>query len=158
MYNRFILIHVIFTGQINWYLNSSFLPSKGFPIKFISVQGKCQRSIEHSWFNDEEIDEVINVIKQLLPSKSKKNGLRQITQDDIGVVTPYRKQRHRLCQRFRRLNFDQITVGTAEVFQGKEKPVMIISTVRSNGELGFVSEPRVSSCVQIRLLSDKFKF
>ncbi|XP_031638656.1 putative helicase mov-10-B.1 isoform X2 [Contarinia nasturtii] len=126
----------------SWYINSKFLPSKHFPIKFLSVQGKCQKSVENSWYNSEEIDEIIKEIKQLLPPYSKKHGLRQITQADIGIVTPYRKQRILLSQKLRRLNFGDIMVGTAEIFQGKEKPVMIVSTVRSNRQLGFVGEPR----------------
>lgn len=120
---------------------------------FKSVKGVCERSLEHSWYNETEIAEVVKTIKQLLPPYSKDKGLRQITQSDIGVVTPYRKQRHKISQKLRRLNFDEVTVGTAEVFQGKEKPVMIISTVRSNGDLGFVSEPRV--CL---ILIRKFDF
>lgn len=60
-----------------------------------------------------EIDEVVNVIKQLMP-RTKQKGLRQISQTDIGVVTPYRKQRNCLAQKLRRLNFDEITIGTAE--------------------------------------------
>lgn len=110
----------------------------------MSVQGKCERSIEQSWYNSKEIEATINVIKRLMPPKSAKEGLRQIAQSDIGVVTPYRKQKFKLLQRLRYLNFDEVMVGTAEIFQGKEKPVMIISTVRSDGELGFVEDPRVS--------------
>ncbi|XP_055301141.1 putative helicase mov-10-B.1 isoform X2 [Sitodiplosis mosellana] len=128
--------------NINWYIDSRFLPSKKFPVVFKSVKGSCVKSTEFSWYNDQEIEEVIKVIKQLLPKGSQQKGLRKITQTDIGIVTPYRKQRHRLAQKLRYLNFDEVTVGTAEVFQGKEKPVMIISTVRSNGQLGFVGEPR----------------
>lgn len=40
--------------------------------------------------------------------------------------------------------WNDITVGTAETFQGKEKPVMIVSTVRAGGKyLGFVNDPQV---------------
>lgn len=111
---------------------------------FKSVQGTCQRCMEHSWFNNREVEEVVKVIKDILPKKANQKGVRQIMQTDIGVVTMYRKQRHKLTQKFRRLNFDEIMVGTAEIFQGKEKPIMIVSTVRTDGQLGFVSEPRVS--------------
>lgn len=115
------------------------------------MQGTCEQSLEHSWYNDKEIEEIVKTIRQLLPPYSRKKGLRQITQNDIGVVTPYRKQSHKICQKLRRLNLDEVTVGTAEIFQGKEKPIMIISTVRSNGKLGFVAEPRVSSPERIRI-------
>lgn len=142
---RISFIPIFISDDISWYINSKFLPSKQFPMVFISVQGKSERSIEQSWYNNKEIEEIINVIKRLLPPKAAKEGLRSITQSDIGVVTPYRKQRFKLSQRLRYLNFDEVTVGTAEVFQGKERPVMIISTVRSDGELGFVADPRVST-------------
>lgn len=118
--------------------------SNGFSLIFKAVKGECERSLEDSWFNEAEVQAVYNVIKQLLPPNSKQNGLRSITQKDIGVVTPYRKQRHKISQKLRRYNLEDVTVGTAEIFQGKEKPIMIISTVRSNGALGFVAEERVS--------------
>lgn len=125
----------------------------GFPLIFKAVKGECERSLEHSWFNETEVQEVYNTIKQLLPPNSTKNGLKSITQKDIGVVTPYRKQRHKISQKLRRYNLEDVTVGTAEIFQGKEKPIMIISTVRSNGKLGFVAEERV--CFQINFFKDK---
>lgn len=80
----------------------------------MSVQGSCERAIELSFYNNKEIDATINVIKRLMPPKSAKEGLRKIEQTDIGVVTPYRKQRYRIAQRLRYLNFDQVMVGTAE--------------------------------------------
>lgn len=100
--------------------------------------------MERSCFNNREIDEIVKIIKELLPPYSRKNRLRQISQSDIGVVTPYRKQCFKIQQKCRHLNLDEVTVGTAEIFQGREKPVMIISTVRTDGQLGFVNEPRVS--------------
>lgn len=63
---------------------------------------------------------------------------------DIGVVTPYRLQCRRIAQACRVNRFDDITVGTAEVFQGREKPIMIVSTVRSNENISeFINDPRV---------------
>lgn len=65
-------------------------------------------------------------------------------QSDIGVVSPYKLQCKTIARMCQREGINDITVGTAEIFQGKEKPVIILSTVRSAGELGFVSDPRVS--------------
>lgn len=107
--------------------------------------------IKFSSYNKKEIDEVKRTIKNLLPPNSTRNRLRQINQIDIGVVTPYRKQSQMLVKEFRYFNFDQILVGTAEIFQGKEKPIMIVSTVRSSGSgLGFVAEWRV--CIFFSIL------
>lgn len=119
------------------------MPSKQFPIVFKSVQGLSLPTLEHSWFNEDEIDEIVRTLKELLPPHSTTKCLRRIAQSDIGVVTPYKLQRRMISKKLRHLHFDQVTVGTAEIFQGKEKPIMIISTVRSFGGLGFVADPRV---------------
>lgn len=39
-------------------------------------------------------------------------------------------------------NYTGIEVGTVEQFQGREKPIIIISTVR-NGSLGFLKQREV---------------
>ena len=91
--------------------------SNGFPVIFKSVKGKCEQSLEHSWYNETEVNEVYCTIKQLLPPNSRQFGLKSITQNDIGVVTPYRKQRHKISQKLRRYNLEDVTVGTAEIFQ-----------------------------------------
>lgn len=70
----------------------------------------------------------------------------KISQSDIGVVTPYKMQRRKIAQACLRAGFGEITVGTAEAFQGQEKAVIIVSTVRSGGtRLGFVNNARVSN-------------
>lgn len=92
-------------------------------------------------FNTKEIAVVVDYIKKVL-KLGKHHG---IFQSDIGVVTPYKTQSLKITNACKISKLDAITIGTAEVFQGQEKPVMIISTVRSggNGRLGFVSNPRV---------------
>lgn len=146
-------------ADINRFIGSDILPAKQFPFIFKSVRGICQRSIEHSWYNEEEIDEVVRYIKMLLPSPyDPKSGQKpKVTQKDIGVVTPYRKQRHKISQKLRRLNLDEVTVGTAEVFQGQERPIILLSTVRSNGALGFLREPRVSNLLDSEYMKTKTK-
>lgn len=59
--------------------------------------------------------------------------------EDVGVVTPYRAQLLRI-----RAAFPQLEAGTVNAFQGREKPVIIASFVRSNDaqELGFVADVR----------------
>ncbi|XP_055301212.1 putative helicase mov-10-B.1 [Sitodiplosis mosellana] len=126
----------------NWFVNNSLLPSKKFPIIFRSVQGNSERSdANKSMFNTNEVNMVMEYIDKLLKLKLK-NGER-ISQSDIGVVTPYKMQRRCISQACHRGNLDDITIGTAEVFQGQERPIIIVSTVRSGGnKLGFVNNPR----------------
>lgn len=95
-----------------------------------------------SLFNKEELDAVMEYIKQLLTMET--SNKKPIKQCDIGVVTPYKLQCRRIAQACRVNNFDGIKVGTAEVFQGQEKPIIIVSTVRSDEKnLGFVNDARV---------------
>lgn len=88
-----------------------------------------------------EAQAVIDFIKKLLANNDKK--VKRLLQSDIGVVTPYNLQGKIIGRFCRQNNFHGITVGTAEIFQGQERPVMIVSTVRTNGMLGFVKDPRV---------------
>lgn len=88
-----------------------------------------------------EVDAVIDFIKKLL--NQNVGNAKAIKQSDIGVVTPYKLQCKVISSVCRRSNFNDVTIGTAEVFQGQERPVMIVSTVRTNGTLGFVKDPRV---------------
>lgn len=85
----------------------------------------------------------MNYVEKLLrPGNTLSNP--PIKQSDIGVVAPYKLQCKLLASACRRLNFNDVTVGTAEIFQGKERPVIIISTVRTHETLGFVNDPRVN--------------
>ena len=112
-----------------------------------------------SFFNPEEVFVVIDYVKQLLDFN--------VDEDDIGIITPYRRQVQKLRWRLedRGLqditgddndnddddNDDDITVGTTEEFQGQERKVIIVSTVRSTPEyvtldrrhrLGFLADSK----------------
>lgn len=87
------------------------------------------------------MDAVIEFIRKLLIPGAIRNS--PITQSDIGVVTPYKLQCKIIARACRQYGYGGVTVGTAEVFQGQERPVMIVSTVRSDGKMGFVKDPRV---------------
>lgn len=77
-----------------------------------------------SMFNIEEVNTVINFIRKLLQSNVA-NG-NSISQSDIGVTSPYKLQCKRIATACRKNKFDGITIGSAEIFQGHEKPVMIM--------------------------------
>lgn len=76
--------------------------------------------------------------------------MRPTADEHIGVISPYNAQ----CGKIRNLlsKFAKgIKVGSVEEFQGQERRVIIVSTVRSNIEfvqtdithsLGFVANPR----------------
>lgn len=86
-----------------------------------------------------EADVVISIIEQLLDSK--------ISLRDIGIVSPYKKQCDVISEKLRQLGHHNAAIGTAEKFQGQERGIMIISTVRTDGHLGFVSDARVRTII-----------
>jgi len=59
---------------------------------------------------------------------------------DIGIITPYLKQKQKirlgLSHEFSREVANETVVGSVEELQGQERPVIIISTVRSTAETG----------------------
>ncbi|KAJ3561909.1 hypothetical protein NP233_g9903 [Leucocoprinus birnbaumii] len=132
--------------EINAYLGSPYLPNGKFPIVFHAIFGKDDREASSpSFFNIDEATQVKLYIDQL-----KEDRTFRTREQDIGVIAPY----HAQCQKIRRLldaGSGEVKVGSVEEFQGQERKVIIISTVRSSKEfvsydirhtLGFVASPR----------------
>ncbi|KAL3516226.1 hypothetical protein ACH5RR_023128 [Cinchona calisaya] len=121
------------------------LPHKEFPILFVGIQGCDEREgFNPSWFNRIEASKVVNLITKLRTI----SDLREV---DIGVITPYRQQVVKITNALESKGLNGIKVGSVEQFQGQEKEVIIISTVRSTlrhnehdktYSLGFLSNPR----------------
>jgi len=66
-----------------------------------------------------------------------------VAPEDIGIISPY----HQQCQRLRYICMGEgvaVEVGTTELFQGREKRVIIISTVRSRQEEAIAGDLRFS--------------
>ena len=79
-------------------------------------------------------------------------GGQDVNQQDIGIVTPYKLQKQKIQEKLKKRGWNDIAVGTVETFQGQEKDVIIISTVRSvvyqhnhRVHIGFLSHPKVST-------------
>ncbi|KAH7522288.1 hypothetical protein FEM48_Zijuj07G0122400 [Ziziphus jujuba var. spinosa] len=132
------------------------LPNKEFPVLFFGIQGFDEREGSNpSWFNRVEASKVVEVIKRLTFSSN-------FNEEDIGVITPYRQQVLKLKQTLENLDMPVIKVGSVEQFQGQEKQVIIISTVRStikhnefdrNHCLGFLSNSRRFNVAITRAIS-----
>lgn len=111
------------------------LPNKKFPIIFHSNETPSELFHGTSSYNDGEADLVLKYIRNLLDTKI---GGRKIAEGDIGVVTPYLAQRDKL----KRILPRAVEIGTSEYFQGREKLIIIISTVKSKAGVGFLSDER----------------
>jgi len=130
---------------INAFIGSPQLASKKFPIVFHALFGKDeQEASSPSFFNIDEVTQVKAYIDALRDDRNFR-----ITDQDIGVIAPY----HAQCQKLRKrlIHSTGVKVGSVEEFQGQERTVIIISTVRSSREfveydlkhtLGFVANPR----------------
>ncbi|KAI4888968.1 hypothetical protein NFI96_014931, partial [Prochilodus magdalenae] len=126
----------------NLYCSWERLPKKGFPQIFHGVYGKDERESDSpSFFNTAEITKVIDYLKELLLTQGK-NGIPKISPKDIGIITPYRKQVEKLRKAIRKVDrelkdykdIDKLKVGSVEEFQGQERRVIIVSTVRSSNK------------------------
>uniref|UniRef100_A0A3P9KYN0 RNA helicase n=1 Tax=Oryzias latipes TaxID=8090 RepID=A0A3P9KYN0_ORYLA len=114
------------------------LGTKGFPVIFHGVMGKDEREQNSpSFFNVTEINILFKYLKQLLDDQGKK-GLPEISAEDIGIIAPYRKQVEKIRlglkddrELSQKLDLTHLKVGSVEEFQGQEKKIIMISTVRS---------------------------
>ncbi|XP_045165133.2 putative helicase MOV-10 [Mercenaria mercenaria] len=125
------------------------LQKQGFPLVFHGVVGEDMREERSpSFFNPQEVSIVVQYVEDLMTCK--KGGIN-LKQSDIGVISPYRKQVQKIKQVLRKKKYDKISVGSVEEFQGQERTVIIVSTVRSKPEymsfdmqfrLGFLRNPK----------------
>ncbi|KAH7924379.1 P-loop containing nucleoside triphosphate hydrolase protein, partial [Leucogyrophana mollusca] len=131
---------------INSLLGSN-LVQNNFPVLFHSINGKDERETgSPSYFNISDA----SIVKRYCETLVQNDGVARTAPEDIGVITPYNAQRLRI-EALLEGKLSGITVGTVEEFQGQERRVIVISTVRSNDKhtngtirhaLGFVSDPR----------------
>ncbi|QRV97470.1 RNA helicase [Ceratobasidium sp. AG-Ba] len=109
----------------------SLLPKKGFPIIFHSICGEnLQEAKSPSYFNISEVTLVGHYVQKLL--SSRRLGLKA---QDIGVISPYRQQCAKITQLLRREKHGGVDVKVTEDWQGQERRVIIVSTVRSQAEV-----------------------
>ncbi|NXU07676.1 SDE3 helicase, partial [Buphagus erythrorhynchus] len=143
----------------NLYCTWEELPKKGFPIIFHGVCGEDQREAKSpSFFNTAEIEVLVHYLKKLLLSRGK-GSCPTVSPKEIGIISPYRKQVEKIRKAITSLDPDlrklpdisQLKVGSVEEFQGQERQVILISTVRSCStylqfdqtfRLGFLKNPK----------------
>ncbi|NXC76784.1 SDE3 helicase, partial [Anhinga anhinga] len=135
------------------------LPKKGFPIIFHGVCGEDRREAKSpSFFNTSEIEVLVYYLKKLLQSRGK-GGCPTVSPKEVGIISPYRKQVEKIRKAITSLDpvlrklpdIGLLKVGSVEEFQGQERRVILISTVRSCSEylqldetfkLGFLKNPK----------------
>lgn len=111
------------------------------PFTYYDVES--EESFEkNSFFNEEQVMLIIELYKQL-------KQIYPLTDliDRLAIISPYSNQVYRIKENLKRYEGREecpIDVNTVDGFQGKEKEIIIFSTVRSLGSktIGFLSDER----------------
>lgn len=117
-------------------------PDPSVPVCLLAASHGRERSEGTSFTNDVEAQHVIQVVQGFLST-----GL---SPTELGVTTPYGAQVRLIRQKLRKVgvptgrDLNGVEVSSVDAFQGREKDVMVMSTVRANqhGGIGFVADWR----------------
>ncbi len=83
----------------------------------------------------EEIDTVIDLMKQMIGSEFNDNGKkRELNVKDFLIISPYNTQVNLMIAKLEEEKIKNARVGTIDKFQGQEAPVNIISMTSSDSE------------------------
>ncbi|XP_021708612.1 putative helicase MOV-10 isoform X2 [Aedes aegypti] len=125
----------------NWALGWHRLPNPKCPLIFHSIFGNMQQHENStSLFNVVEGELVLCYLTDILHHGI--NG-RQVRQCDIGLISPYASQILHLRTLCIARGWEDIEIGSAEQYQGREKAIIIMSTVRSRSKhLGFLTNAK----------------
>ncbi|XP_014371932.2 putative helicase mov-10-B.1 [Papilio machaon] len=105
------------------------LPGGNRAVIFHAVNSKEQRMGKApSFYNEKELDMLKKYVRALV-------DVHNVLHKDIGVIAPYIRQVYKMKEWLTASNYSEIEVGTVESFQGKEKRVILVSTVRANCRL-----------------------
>ncbi|XP_025203213.1 LOW QUALITY PROTEIN: probable RNA helicase armi [Melanaphis sacchari] len=101
------------------------------PVMVHGIDGEDFQDFKsYSWFNPREAFQVLFYFTKLINSG--------ISADDIGIITQYSAQVSKINELLK-MNHPDITLpkaGTVEMFQGRERMIIIISIVRSKNSAG----------------------
>ena len=103
-------------------------------VSFIETNGE-EEKVGTSFKNDAEISAVFHMVSELVKDN--------VSMNDIGIIAPYTMQVKELRKRINDVDvYPDVKVGSVDSFQGSQKNYIIVSTVRSDGEVGFLADTR----------------
>ena len=119
-------------------------PAAGFlwpdwnkPVAFVPIHGsEIQDPTSSSKSNMDEAGMVVKIVNDLLAAGD-------LLPEDIGVISPYSGQVRLIRQLFDE-KVEGLEIKSVDGYQGREKEIIVLSTVRSNteGNVGFLSDYR----------------
>ncbi|GAA6019068.1 hypothetical protein JCM10207_006307 [Rhodosporidiobolus poonsookiae] len=134
-------------------LPTSAAPAEPIPVAFVSHDGE-ERLHRQSILNRTEANLIVEIVGDLLLRNPS------LAASDIGIISPYYAQTRLLINTFesgyassrlrgllgaqRANEAHSVEVNTVDGFQGREKRVVVLSTVRANraGQIGFLTDRR----------------
>ena len=107
-------------------------------VMFIDIDG-IEEEESKSFFNQKEIDATLSIIDSLFSTS--------IDVEKFGVISPYAAQVKKLRIRFKEQYNDpekapKVKFGSVDSFQGSQRDYIIITTVRSGIDVGFLKDER----------------
>jgi helicase MOV-10 len=122
----------------NFAVGSDVLKNQNFPIIFHATRSPS-KGVGKSQMNEGEIEIVLDYLYDLLTNGV--NG-KAVDETDVGIISPYRAQRDRIVDH-PDFDYQNVEVGTVDSFQGREKKIVILSTVQSQTRnIGFLSNKK----------------
>jgi len=111
---------------------------------FLDLENSQEDSGGKSYSNINEAKLIVNIVKDMSTTWKIKGFGEENTRSLIGVITPYRKQVSIIRRMLSNEHLDPfVEVNTVDSYQGREKDVIIISTVRAGGRsVGFLMDYR----------------
>lgn len=94
-------------------------------VYFQRVKGICESGESTSWKNAEEANAITDIFNSLIQCG--------VSVSDIGIITPYLDQ-VKLIQES--IDSKSVVIGSVDSFQGQERNVILVSTVRSDSKSG----------------------
>lgn len=97
--------------------------AEGPPVTFVDVNGEqTWRQRYGAAVNDDEVEVVGSIVRALVTK-------HEVEETDIGVITPFRGQRSRIADEIS--SFGKVEVSTVDGFQGRERDIIVFSTVNT---------------------------
>lgn len=110
-----------------------------YQFRIFKIDFYCLFFFNFSSYNKLEIETTLAYLRKIFRMPDRK-----IEQCDIGIISPYRRQCDALIEQCALNGYKDIQIGSVEIFQGKEKPIIIVSTVRSQmNNIGFLDSKKV---------------
>ncbi|KAL9702495.1 hypothetical protein quinque_006013 [Culex quinquefasciatus] len=127
--------------KTHWAVGWDRLPNRAFPLIFHPVVGEMkQDENSSSMYNEQEAEQVLSYVDTIM-----NDGIRgkKHEQTAIGIITPYAGQVRYLKDLLNMRHWSDIEVGSTEQYQGREKRIMLMSTVRTGSKsVGFLANTK----------------